>query len=545
MQSFKEMKLSTKLISSFAAVATVAAVIGGIGVYELRKADARTADLYQNKTIAIQQISDVYAKFQLVRAKSRDVILADNKEEMDPAIAAITANTDSIVTELDLFQKHMQTRHDSDLYASLQTARVNFKDALDRVIAYAKENRDDEAKAANKAGAQTVVAYDKAIDDLLEASIASGKQMAEETHSDAASSTFMLIAIAALGFVAALGLGILITRQITRQIGGEPAYAADVVKQVSDGDLTIDVLISQGDEFSLLFNMREMCRKLLETMKGIRASADSLASASEEISASAQSLSQTATEQASNVEETSAAVEEITATVAQNAQNAKVTNDIADQSAGNAGKGGDAVTETVTAMKRIAEKIGIIDDIAYQTNLLALNAAIEAARAGEHGKGFAVVAAEVRKLAERSQLAAREIGEVATNSVTLAENAGTLLGELVPSIKKTADLVQEIASASKEQNSGLEQINASVTQLSQATQSTASSSEELSATSEEMSAQALKLQEAISYFKTGNVEERRISAVSKKAAIRATPGKAKVGAKHIPEAVDESAFGHF
>ena len=542
MQSFKEMKLSTKLISSFAAVATVAAVIGGIGVYELRKADARTADLYQNKTIAIQQISDVYAKFQLVRAKSRDVILADNKEEMDPAIAAITANTDSIVTELDLFQKHMQTRHDSDLYASLQTARVNFKDALDRVIAYAKENRDDEAKAANKAGAQTVVAYDKAIDDLLEASIASGKQMAEETHSDAASSTFMLIAIAALGFVAALGLGILITRQITRQIGGEPAYAADVVKQVSDGDLTIDVLISQGDEFSLLFNMREMCRKLLETMKGIRASADSLASASEEISASAQSLSQTATEQASNVEETSAAVEEITATVA---QNAKVTNDIAGQSAGNAGKGGDAVTETVTAMKRIAEKIGIIDDIAYQTNLLALNAAIEAARAGEHGKGFAVVAAEVRKLAERSQLAAREIGEVATNSVTLAENAGTLLGELVPSIKKTADLVQEIASASKEQNSGLEQINASVTQLSQATQSTASSSEELSATSEEMSAQALKLQEAISYFKTGNVEERRISAVSKKAAIRATPGKAKVGAKHIPEAVDESAFGHF
>jgi methyl-accepting chemotaxis protein len=543
MQSFKDMKLSTKLISSFTVVAAVAATIGGIGVYELRKADARTTELYQNKTIAIQQISDVYAKFQLIRAKTRDIILADNAEEMAPAIAAVNANTDSIAAELDLFQKHLQTRHDSDLYASLQTARVDFRNALDRVIAYAKENRDDEAKAANKAGAQTVVAYDKAIDGLLEASVASGKQMAEATHADATSATTMLIMIALFGFLAALGLGLLITRLITRQIGGEPSYAADVVKRVADGDLTVDVQISQGDASSLLFSMREMCVRLLDTMKGIRESADSLASASEEISASSQSLSQTATEQAANVEQTSASVEEITSTVAQNAQNAKVTNDIAAQSAGNAGKGGDAVKETVTAMKRIAEKIGIIDDIAYQTNLLALNAAIEAARAGEHGKGFAVVAAEVRKLAERSQLAAREIGEVATSSVGLAENAGKLLDELVPSIKKTADLVQEISAASKEQNTGLEQINASVTQLSQATQSTASSSEELSATSEEMSSQALKLQEAISFFKTGSVEER---AASKKAPLRSKPMKVTMATgKHSAEKVDEASFGHF
>ncbi len=190
----------------------------------------------------------------------------------------------------------------------------------------------------------------------------------------------------------------------------------------------------------------------------------------------------------------------MSASITQNAENAKITNEKATQATAQAREGGSAVGGTVDAMKQIAKKISIIDDIAYQTNLLALNAAIEAARAGEHGKGFAVVAAEVRKLAERSQVAAREIGELATGSVRLAEKAGNLLGEIVPSIAKTSELVQDIAAASKEQSGGVGQINNAMSQMSQLTQNNASSAEELAATAEELGAQVAQLQELVSFF---------------------------------------------
>jgi methyl-accepting chemotaxis protein len=212
-------------------------------------------------------------------------------------------------------------------------------------------------------------------------------------------------------------------------------------------------------------------------------------------------LSQAASEQAAGVEQTSASIEQMTSSIAQNTENAKITDGMASKAAKDASDGGEAVNATVDAMKQIAKKIGIIDDIAAQTNLLALNAAIEAARAGEHGKGFAVVAAEVRKLAERSQVAAQETGEVASSSVELAEKAGRLLAEIVPNIRKTSDLVQEITAASTEQSSGVGQINSAVSQLSQTTQQNASSSEELAATSEEMSNQAEQLQQTMSFFK--------------------------------------------
>jgi len=244
--------------------------------------------------------------------------------------------------------------------------------------------------------------------------------------------------------------------------------------------------------------------KLTSIIEEVRGAADALTGAANQVSATAQSLSQAASEQAASVEQTTASIDVMSASINQNSDNAKVTDGMATKTNKEAEEGGAAVSQTVVAMKQIAAKIGIVDDIAYQTNLLALNAAIEAARAGEHGKGFAVVAAEVRKLAERSQEAAKEIGELAGNSVTTAERAGKLLDEIVPSIQKTSELVQEIAAASSEQSESVTQIGGAMGQLSKATQQNASASEELAATSEELSGQAEQLQQSVAFFNLGN-----------------------------------------
>ncbi len=274
-----------------------------------------------------------------------------------------------------------------------------------------------------------------------------------------------------------------------------------IMAAMASGDLTQTITTAYQGDFDELKNaINQTVAKLVETIGEVRTAADNLSNASGQISATAQSLSQSSSEQAASVEETTSSMEQMSASIMQNTENAKITDGMASTAARQAVEGGEAVAKTVEAMKSIADKIGIIDDIAYQTNLLALNAAIEAARAGEHGKGFAVVAAEVRKLAERSQVAAQEIGNVAKDSVKLAERAGSLLTEMVPSIKKTSDLVQQITSASQEQSSGVGQINGAMGQLNQATQQNASASEELAATAEEMGSQAEQLQQLMTFF---------------------------------------------
>ena len=273
----------------------------------------------------------------------------------------------------------------------------------------------------------------------------------------------------------------------------EAAVAGDLSRRIRTED-------KQGFFRDSGTRFNELLDSIVRLLLDVKAAADQLASASDQVSQTSQALSHSASQQAASVEETTAALQEMGASVQQNADNAGVTDRMAGQAAQQAQEGGDAVASTLDAMKSIATKIGIIDDIAYQTNLLALNAAIEAARAGEHGKGFAVVAAEVRKLAERSQVAAQEIGALAGNSVSLAERAGHLLAEMVPSIQKTSELVQEISAASGEQSQGVGQINTTMHHISGTTQQTASASEQLSATAEELSAQAAQLQEMIGAF---------------------------------------------
>jgi methyl-accepting chemotaxis protein len=313
------------------------------------------------------------------------------------------------------------------------------------------------------------------------------------------SRTTLLIAIIT---VVAIMLGVALAFGITRGIEKPLVKSVDFAGRVADGDLTCQVDIDQKDEVGLLAGaLNHMSRNLQEVIRSIQDASEQVASASEELSASAQNLSSSATEQAANLEETSASIEELTASVQTNAQNAKSAHEISGRTALNAEQGGKAVLETVTAMKQIAEKIQIVDDIADQTNLLALNAAIEAARAGEMGKGFAVVAVEVRKLAERSQQAAKEIIGLAQNSVERADTAGRLIQQVVPDIQKTAQLIQEISTACAEQSAGAEQITQAVTQLDQVTQQNASTSEESAASSEQLASQAQTMQSLVSQFK--------------------------------------------
>jgi methyl-accepting chemotaxis protein len=282
-----------------------------------------------------------------------------------------------------------------------------------------------------------------------------------------------------------------------------------LVEGATQGDFTGRVDLDGKDDFHR--NLAEKFNDLIDTVSGtirqVRTAALQLGSASSQVSQTSQSLSHSASQQAASVEETTASLQEISASVKQNAESANVTDGIATQAANEAGEGRDAVAKTAEAMKAIAHKIAIIDDIAYQTNLLALNAAIEAARAGEHGKGFAVVAAEVRKLAERSQVAAQEIGTLATQSVALADKAGQRLEALVPGIRKTSELVQEISAASGEQSESVTQITGAMGHLSTATQQTAAASEELSATAEELSAQATELQSLMDFFRLSAHED--------------------------------------
>lgn len=277
-----------------------------------------------------------------------------------------------------------------------------------------------------------------------------------------------------------------------------------VLKLLANGNMTQKITANYKGLFGeVKDDVNATIDRLSDVIREVRGNADSLTNAAREISKTSQSLSQGASSQAAGVEEVSASIEEMAGSIKQNSENSRVTDQIATKAAEEAKEGGRAVTETVNAMKAIAGKISIVDDIAYQTNLLALNAAIEAARAGEHGKGFAVVAAEVRKLAERSQVAAQEIGDLATSSVKQAERAGSLLQEMVPAINRTSDLVQEITAASNEQTNGVAQINQAMMSLNQQTQQNAAASEELAATAEEMSGQASMLNNAMSFFDTG------------------------------------------
>lgn len=498
MQWFYDLKIATKLIASFLAVLALTAFMGVFSIIQLAEVNQITADIRDNWMPAMRAASGMRYRVANYRLKEARYIMTESAPEMAELEVDAAEEKKQVETRMTTYEQLIASPEERKLYGTFTAEWESYLNVSKTLFGISRQNTNDEAEALFKG--ESLRSYATVINDLetlvtlnSDGAAAAGKR-GEELYAHARTA---IIAVLIGALVVGLFLAVFISRIISRPLN----IAAQVASRLAEGDLTAKIEVTSKDETGMVLTaMQNMIGKLSQIIGEVRGTANSLASASEQVSATAQAMSQATSEQAASVEETSASIEQMSASINQNTDNAKVTDGMASKAAKEAIEGGASVQQTASAMKQIAQRINIIDDIAYQTNLLALNAAIEAARAGEHGKGFAVVAAEVRKLAERSQIAAQEIGQLSSSSVELAEKAGKLLDEMVPSINKTSDLVQEISAASEEQAAGVAQINTAMNQLNQITQQNASSSEELAATAEEMSGQAEQLQEAMSFF---------------------------------------------
>jgi methyl-accepting chemotaxis protein len=495
------MSIGTRLGIGYAVLIAMGAAISAVSLNRMSRLNDSLADTVHHRYEMVRLTHETLENSIENARRTIQLFLIGGKGKAgsEELLAEMAQTTKAISANNEKMEKMLTLDREKALFSAVETKRLPYLNSRKHAEQLLADGKRDEAIAVLAGDTIPRLGdYRAAWGAFLENQQEMMQTAVRESGQVYLTARGIVVVLIALG----VALAALIALGILRSLTGRIAEVVGLVERIAEGDLRGDIEVTSNDEIGKLQSaMRTMTRRLAQTIGELRSGAASLAAAAGQVSSAAQSVSQGTSEQAASVEETTASLEQMSASITQNAENSRQTEQTALKTAKGAEESGRAVRETVEAMKAIAEKTSVIEEVAYQTNLLALNAAIEAARAGEHGRGFAVVAAEVRRLAERSQTAAAEIGEVAARSVKVADHSGALLVELLPSIRKSSELVQEVAAASREQAAGVSQVSKAMAQIDEVTQRNAAAAEELASTSEEVNAQAETLQQLTAVFK--------------------------------------------
>jgi methyl-accepting chemotaxis protein len=515
----KNLKVLTRMIILIAITSAVSLFIGLYGVNNLNKVNDGMTTMYKDRVLPLKQlkaVSDAYA-INIVDATHK---VRNKNISWSEAIRSYEAASKQIEENLTAYASSKIEGEEVRLFNEAKNLKAKADHAVNVMLDLLRQGQDTATSHKLEDFIVTEMYADidpftSKINELIDIQLVYANALNEEGDILYANTRVITYSLTLIGIVLAGVVAFFITKSIVGELGGEPSEIKFIAEEIANGNLTLK-FDTQRKRVGIYGAIVQLSDQLKSIISKIMEGAEGVTSASLQMSSTSQQMSQGSQEQAASAEEISSSMEQMVSNIQQNTDNAQQTEKIAIKAADDIKEGNNAVTQAVDSLKKIAEKIGIIGEIARQTNLLALNAAVEAARAGEHGKGFAVVAAEVRKLAERSQLAAEEINSLSSSSVTIADKSGRLLEQIVPNIQNTAKLVQEIAASSTEQNSGATQINNAIQQFNQVIQQNAAGAEEIASSSEELSAQAESLKDSVSFFKIDDQHAKTNTVKSKK-----------------------------